>query len=448
MDQKPARSKPNQKIVIERRGDISDKILSQEIQNKAIAMTMASPVAIKLREATRGLTNIERIGHANHLLSVIGYWHSAIMVPFEYFESIFEKHVSQTKKYDIVNRLHLSHGIPSINKIYMIDFAMGSIVELRLIYSLATGFPEIQAVYPLIDFKTRRYYVIPKKIKPAQNYLEAIIDFDVFSPAAEECLDTVGKLKAEEAAQELYRTKNHSSFQLRSFDLDYPERPDLHKVKSLSEVFIIGIAAWLVRNPRTASDKFLSPSTDEQCQIPYHYAESYKSVRGIVQRRDSDPSDTDGTTYVQGVCVAQKNLNPSYNNRIPKSYLVTLRLDEHYAIDVDFFVLGRHLIAGDTELKPGNTPNIAPGSENAIPQVGDLVFGKVWFQNSIHGYSSKLPHTKVTSETIAQQEQAKTIKSEEELANAAKTPDPRVTPVAEQHPPRTTDAPTITRKFV
>ncbi len=153
---------------------------------------------------------------------------------------------------------------------------------------------------------------------------------------------------------------------------------------------------------------------NEHNKIPYPYSTSYKFVRGIIP--DLDLKEDDGTSYIQGICQKLVQHNMTLNSQIV--YIVTLRLNEERAIDVDIVVLTKHLIDGNAELKPDSTADILPGSDTVIPREGDLVYGKAWLHSYDNDWPLALPEATVG------------------------------TPATEQQPARVVDAPRIMRRFV
>jgi len=69
-----------------------------------------------------------------------------------------------------------------------------------------------------------------------------------------------------------------------------------------------------------------------------------------------------------------------------KAYIITIRLEQRRKIDLDIWVLAKHILDGAATLKPGSGQGPSIPAATSIPVPGDLVFADVSVQAALaHG---------------------------------------------------------------
>ena len=66
-----------------------------------------------------------------------------------------------------------------------------------------------------------------------------------------------------------------------------------------------------------------------------------------------------------------------------KAFIVTIRLEQRRKIDLDIWVLGKHILDGAVTIKPGSGQGSSIPAGTSIPVPGDLVFADVWVQAAL-----------------------------------------------------------------
>lgn len=296
-------------------------------------------------------------------------------------------------------RLHLSLGKPAFGDVYVGKIGVGCACWIYVILSTPppTLRPEIHTVFPVIVAKSRKYFARIKQILEWHNRIEATLITELERTTDPHCTPDVSM---------------SPSPTLPLFAIDFVSRRNIWERRGTLEVFMSGIASWMVRNPQESlrilprrqmkaagwsNDPVVVPgglnyADDEEEKKPIQPRSvvpdiqgahekiipwgEYKDRRGVII--NEGPRKENRVCYVQGVC--QKTIELPGTIWGKAAFLVTIRIDEERKIDLDVWCLLKHMLDGRATIVPGEYMSIGAGS---VPTPGDLVLADVWIHGTI-----------------------------------------------------------------
>lgn len=203
------------------------------------------------------------------------------------------------------------------------------------------------------------------------------------------------------------------------FAIDFVSRRNIWEGKGPLEVFLSGIAAYMIRNPQESLripqrkpqyEGFLEPGfrgginvddddSDKKDTMPRSVVcdlagphgktlpwSQFQQFRGIMP--NEGPRKENRVAYVQGICQRTVQLPGMIWGK--GAYMVTIRVDEARKIDLDVWCLLKHMIDGRATIVAGEYMSYNAGS---IPVPGDLVFTDVWIHGTIATGLDPVPTT-------------------------------------------------------
>lgn len=414
-------------------------------------LIMPAPVEEKFAETTtvqekkeeQQCIVITRSGHhTNNWLAVMGDVDRIMPTLLKYLNRDWKRDIAERNSglEWLPQRLHLSLGKPTFGDVYIGKIGVGCSCWIYVILSTPppTLRPEIHTTFPVIVAKARKFYLRVSQVLEWHNRIEATILCHFDYTTDDECQQAMGLATDTKSTSESSMTKESKSktametdsdamsLELPSqplpsvsafskteqkipvFAIDFVSRRNIWEGKGPLEVFLSGIASYMIRNPqeslriprRHQYSGFADPSfrgglnydddDEEKKDIHPHSVvgdlagphgktfpwSSIQHFRGIMP--NEGPRKENRVCYVQGICMKTVQLPGVIWGKV--AYMVTIRVDEERYIDLDVWCLGRHMIDGRATIVANEYPSYNLGS---IPVQGDLVFTDVWIHGTI-----------------------------------------------------------------
>ncbi len=344
--------------------------------------------------------------HTNNWLATMGDIDQSMPTILKYLNRDWKQDIAEKNSglEWLPQRLHLSLGKPTFGDVYVGKIGIGCSAWMYVILSTPppTLRPEIHTVFPVIVAKARKFYLRVKQILEWHNRIEATMISELDYTSDKECKEIV------ESQCITALTKPKPEFPL--FAIDFVSRRNIWEGKGLLEVFLSGIAGWMIRNPQE-SLKFKAPSKepsrwlddlvdsskemkeyddeDKVDQRPRSVVpdissakgktipwSQYKDLRGIIT--DEGPLKENRVCYVQGICEKTIQLPGTIWDK--NAYMVTIVIDEERQIKLDVWCLKKHMMDGRATITPGDYMTVNAGN---VPKPGDLVFANAWIHGTI-----------------------------------------------------------------